>query len=167
MSWCMRRWDRNCGICVTVVRLTKIPSICLTKVSFVHRAKVQYLCLELYSSQTDLGHQISGMSSMFFSSYCTNCHVHALFINGHRLATNSHVHDRDIVVPHFLCQYGELSLGVLQVTQARPPPLTCGRPGQTQFCSFVNMLRLINFQYTLCFCVRLCMCTANLTSDGL
>ena len=45
-----------------------------------------------------------------FSSYCTNSHVHALLVNGHRLATNSYAHEWDFVVPCFLHQHGELSL---------------------------------------------------------
>ena len=39
-----------------------------------------------------------------------NCHVRALFINGHGLASNSHVHERDVVATRLLRQHGELSL---------------------------------------------------------
>ena len=81
---------------------------------------------------------------------------------GHRLATNYHVHEWDVVVPRFLRQHGLESLAwrVLQVEQARPPPVTSGYPGQAQSCSFVNELSLVNWPYT-------CMCMANLTGDGL
>ena len=42
--------------------------------------------------------------------YCTNCHVCALFINGHRLASNGHVNKCDVIAPRFLRKNGELSL---------------------------------------------------------
>ena len=32
---------------------------------------------------------------------CTNCHVHTLFINGHKLATRNHICKLDIVAPRF------------------------------------------------------------------
>ena len=34
----------------------------------------------------------SPVCQLAYSSYCTNCHICALFVNGHRLATNGHVH---------------------------------------------------------------------------
>ena len=43
--------------------------------------------------------------SMGYPSYCTNCHVHALFVNGRRLATSSHMHEWAFIVPCFLGQH--------------------------------------------------------------
>ena len=84
-----------------------------------------------------VGHQTNSVFINGFSSYCSNCHVCALFINGHRLAINSHVRERDVVLPCVLRQHELESLvwQVLQVEQARPPPLTSGYAGQAQSCS--------------------------------
>ena len=125
----------------------------LAKVTFIRRAKVQYLCLQLHSLWMDLGHQFKQMAcspTVFFSFCHTNCHVRALFINGHRLGSNSHVHEWDVVVPCFLHQHGLDSLAwwVLQVKQAHPRPLTSDYSGQAQSCSFVNVLSLVNCPYT-------------------
>ena len=59
-----------------------------------------------------LGHQANGLfvNGLIYSSYPTNCHVHALFVNGIDEPTNSHVHEWDVILRHFLHQYGELSL---------------------------------------------------------
>ena len=58
----------------------------------------------------------------FFTSYiyCTNCHVRALFVNGHRLANNCHVHEWDVVVSRFFRQHGleRLAWRVLRVKEA-------------------------------------------------
>ena len=53
--------------------------------------------------------QTNGMFVNGFFSFCTNRHFRALFVNGHRLATNSHIHEWDFVVPRFL-PTGEFSL---------------------------------------------------------
>ena len=62
--------------------------------------------------------------------YCTNCHVRALFVNGHRLASNGHVHQWDVVAPRFLRQNGELSLtsATGNACTVRTPALTFGYP---------------------------------------
>ena len=48
-------------------------------------------------------------SSMGYFSYCTNCHVCALFINRYRLASNGHVLECDVVPSRFLCQVESLA----------------------------------------------------------
>ena len=64
--------------------------------------------------------------------YCTSCHVHALFVNGHRLARIGHVHEWDVVVPSFLSQNGEFNLvsstGIAGTVRTSTPLLTSGYP---------------------------------------
>ena len=71
-------------------------------------------------------HQWASSQQVYFS-YCTNCHLHALFVNGHRLhvASNGNVHKLDAVAPHFLSQNGELSLASStgNAGTVRTPPL--------------------------------------------
>ena len=45
----------------------------------------------------------------------TNCHVHALFVKGHWLASNCHVHEWDIIAPRFLPKMESLARRVVQV----------------------------------------------------
>ena len=62
------------------------------------------------------------------------------------IATRSHVHELDIVAPHFksFVNMESLAWQVLQVTQVRTPPLTSDYPRQAQSCLFVNALCLLN-----------------------
>ena len=82
-----------------------------------------------------LGHQTNGLfvNGLIHSSYRTDSHVRALFVNGmHRLATNSHVQKWEVVLPRVLRQHGELlSLASLKVTHVCTPPLTSGYPRHT------------------------------------
>ena len=77
-----------------------------------------------------------------YSSYCTNCHIHALFVNEHR--------------PHFeiwprsksLAKLESLAWRVLQVTQVPTPPLTSAYPGQAQSYLILIEFSIINCPYT-------------------
>ena len=51
---------------------------------------------------------IHDMLCMCYSMHI-NCHIRALFVNGHRIATNCHVHEWDVVATRFLQQLGELA----------------------------------------------------------
>ena len=82
-------------------------------------------------------------SFLVYSWHCINSHVCALFVNGHRLATNRHVHCQDFIATHFV-NLGSLAWWVVHVTQIHTPPLTSSYPGLTQSCPFVNMLCLLN-----------------------
>ena len=87
-----------------------------------------------------------------------NCHVRALFVNGHRKATNCHVYVWDIVATRFLWQHGELSL--VKQQQVCPPPLTSGYAGQAQSWPFVNVLRVLvaRIIHAVCVCLLTCAC---------
>ena len=79
-----------------------------------------------------------------YFSYCTNCHICALFVNGYRLASNGHIHKWDVVAPRFLRQNGNLSLASSTgnagtIRYIRTLPLTSGYPGQAQSCPFDNV----------------------------
>ena len=81
-----------------------------------YNAKVQckgtmQRCNELYSSWMDLDHQNKwSVHQQTFSSNCTKCHIRSLFVNRHRLATNSPIYKWDIVPPGFFRHLGELGL---------------------------------------------------------
>ena len=83
-----------------------------------------------------------------YLSYCTNCHVRALFVNLHRLASNGRVHECDVVAARFLRQNGEhcLMCSTGNAYNVRIPPLTYAYPGQAQSCPLVNnVLATSNF----------------------
>ena len=118
------------------------------------------------------------VNEQVYSSYCTNCHVHALFVKGHRLAASSHIHELDVVSPwacfESLAKLESLACRGLQVMQVRTPPLTSAYHGQAQSYPIVNPFSLINCPYTctcICCscCVRTCACAcmANLAGAGL
>ena len=101
-----------------------------------------------------------------FPTYCTNCHFCAQFANRRRLATNGHVHVRDIVAACFLCQHRELRMvSYTQVMQALYihfhflPVTLVG-----SMLPIGNVLCLI---ICLGLCACLLVCTANMKGAGL
>ena len=129
----------------------------------------------------DLGHQTNGLFvNSFYStctcSYLTRCHIRALFVNRHRLATNSPVHEWDNVVhtvPCFFRQHGELTLASSTGNTGiyvYVPPLASSYPGQAQSCppSTCSLTCYVKLNacmpvYAVFVCVCLCIWLATLT----
>ena len=80
----------------------------------------------------------------------------------HKLATNSHAHELDVVLPHFLRQYGKGCLASFTNNAGMYTTVNFQLPWAgwilPSIFPFVNMLHIIKCLYMLCVCVRSSAC---------